>query len=249
MDKALYDMVYKRKSFHFFVNVGNESLDEKEIEQIYDAYKDFCPLYKDIKTAIRIVKMNKRGSEYCILMYSEQKDNYLQNIGYLGEQLDLYLVSKNIGTLWYGIGKPDIKYYGDLDYVIMIAIHKVSDIDKYRQDMFQSKRKKIDEMWVGRQIEGVTNIVRFAPSACNSQPWLVKNEDSLLIYRYKKPGKRGIMPAKMVSFYNRIDMGIFLCFLDLCLIHENIRYRKELFVDRGGDNELVLNASYELLHD
>ena len=34
---------------------------------------------------------------------------YLQNIGYLGEQLDLYLVSKNIGTLWFGIGKVEEK--------------------------------------------------------------------------------------------------------------------------------------------
>lgn len=34
-----------------------------------------------------------------------KNDNYLQNVGYLGEQLDLYLVSKNIGTLWFGIGK------------------------------------------------------------------------------------------------------------------------------------------------
>ena len=29
----------------------------------------------------------KRGEEYCILLYSEKKDNYLQNIGYIGEQL------------------------------------------------------------------------------------------------------------------------------------------------------------------
>ena len=41
-------------------------------------------------------------TEYCHilvdtkLLYSEKKDNYLQNIGYLGEQLDLYLTSLNI---------------------------------------------------------------------------------------------------------------------------------------------------------
>ena len=39
------------------------------------------------------------------MFYSENKDNYLTN-GYLGEILDLYLVSQNIGTLWYGLGKP-----------------------------------------------------------------------------------------------------------------------------------------------
>lgn len=59
---------------------------------------------------IKIVKDSttyNRGQEYFILFYSEKKDNYLQNIGYLGEQLDLYLTSKNIGTLWFGIGKVE----------------------------------------------------------------------------------------------------------------------------------------------
>ena len=40
----------------------------------------------DIRTAIRIVpaaKVNfKRDAEYCILIYSEKKDNYLMNAGY-----------------------------------------------------------------------------------------------------------------------------------------------------------------------
>ena len=50
-------------------------------------------------------------------------------------------------------------------------------------------------------------------SACNSQPWLVKSNGELSVYRYSKPGKRGIMPADKVSFYNRIDIGIFICFI------------------------------------
>ena len=73
----------------------------------------------------------------------------------------------------------------------------------YRNDMFKSKRKSVEEIWEGEQIHGVSDIVRFAPSACNSQPWLVKNNGELSVYRYRKPGKRGIMPADKVSFYNR----------------------------------------------
>lgn len=64
----------------------------------------------------------KRGSEYCILLYSEKKGNYLQNIGYIGEQLDLYLASMDIGSLWFGIGKTEEENYNGLDFVIMIAI-------------------------------------------------------------------------------------------------------------------------------
>ena len=100
-----------------------------------------------------------------------------------------------------------------MEFIIMFSIRKISDDSKYRKDMFKSKRKSAEEIWEGVQIPGVSDIVRFAPSACNSQPWLVKNDGELSVYRYRKPGKRGIMPADKVSFYNRIDIGIFICFI------------------------------------
>ena len=96
-------MISKRKSFHLFRNTGNETILANDIKHIKEIYETFIPLCPDIKTAIRIVPANKttckRGQQCCILLYSEKKDNYLQNIGYLGEQLDLYLVSQNISFL------------------------------------------------------------------------------------------------------------------------------------------------------
>lgn len=67
------------------------------------------------------------------------------------------------------------------------------------------------------------------------------------ITEYKKPGKRGIMPADKVSFYNRIDIGIFICFMDICLGHNGVGFEKTLYSDAGDDDkELVLNAKYRL---
>ncbi len=245
-------MIFRRKSFHIFRNVGNKSISKDELGDIQNAYSEFIPLNPEIKTAVRIVPEKEtncnRGGEYCVLLYSEKKEGYLQNIGYLGEQLDLYLVSRNIGTLWFGIGKTEEEPFEDMEFVIMFSIRKISDGSKYRKDMFKSKRKSASEIWEGEQIPGVTDIVRFAPSACNSQPWLVKNngDGELLIYRYKKPGKRGIMPADKVSFYNCIDMGIFICFMDICLEHNGNGFEKTLYSDAGEDKELVLNAKYRL---
>ncbi|MGN1414470.1 MAG: nitroreductase family protein [Anaerovoracaceae bacterium] len=251
MNNDLYEMIFKRKSFHFFRNIGDLTISSAEMEDIKDAYKAFVPLCPEIRTAIRIVPAGEtncsRGQEYCILLYSEKKSNYLQNIGYLGEQLDLYLVSRNIGTLWYGIGRTEEPSYDGLDFIIMIAISKVDDVKKFRKDMFKSKRKPIDEIWTGKQIPGVTEIVRFAPSACNTQPWIVENSDTdITVYRYQKEGKRGIMPADKVSFYNRIDIGIFLCFLDLCLQHNGLDYSFELYPDDGTDAEKTKVAAYTI---
>lgn len=87
MEKELYSMIFKRKSFHIFRDIGNINPDE--LQSIEEKYNNLTPLINSIQTAIRIVPADqttcKRGQEYCILLYSEKKDNYLQNIGYIGE--------------------------------------------------------------------------------------------------------------------------------------------------------------------
>ena len=250
MDNNLYQMIFKRKSFHLFRNIGNEKITEEELKDIENKFKELKPLQEDIKVKIKIVKDSttcRRGQEYCILFYSEKKDNYLQNIGYLGEQLDLYLVSKNIGSLWFGIGKPEEQKLDGLDFVIMIAIAKVDSADKFRKDMYKSKRKELSEIWSGNNFIDIANIVRFAPSACNTQPWKVEaTEKEIKVFRYRKEGKRGIMPKDKVIYYNQIDIGIFLCFLELCLEHNNINYKKELFIEKNHEQENNLTAIYHI---
>ena len=246
-----YDMIFKRKSFHLFRNVGDEKITSDELAEIEKAYRDFAPLYAEIRTAIRIVTAQavkiRRDAEYCILIYSEKKENYLMNAGYIGEQLDLWLVKHNIGSLWFGIGKPDEPTFNGMDFVIMIAIRKVSDETKFRKDMFKAKRKPLSEIWSGDGL-GVADIARFAPSACNTQPWYTENKNGeLTVFRYKKPGKRGIMPADAVAYYNRIDIGIFLCILEICLCKNGIKFERKLFTDNSGDAEMTKSAKYTVI--
>lgn len=63
----------------------------------------------------------------------------------------------------------------------------------------------------------------------------------------QKAGKRGIMPADKVAYYNRIDIGIFLAFLELCMAHEEIAFERVLFSDNSDDErEETLVAKYKL---
>ena len=244
MNKELYKEIFRRKSFHTFRERSDEAITQEELDDILNAYKNFDSL-NDIKTEIKIVKAEEttchRHEEYCIMMFSEIKDGYLQNIGYLGEQLDLYLVSKNIGSLWFGIAKSNEVYNG-LNYVIMIAIAKVNS---FRKDMFKSKRKDLDVIWNGDDLN-ISNIVRFSPSACNSQPWYVENKDNkLYVYRKSKSGKVGIMPKNASVFYNQIDIGIFMCILEICLLHEGVTYKRTIYKDNETFENNELNAIYE----
>lgn len=129
----------------------------------------------------------------------------------------------------------------------MIAIAKIDDESKFRKDMYKSKRKSLSEIWEGDNFLEIGNIVRFTPSACNTQPWRVEtSENELKVYRYRKEGKRGIMPKNRVIYYNQIDIGIFLCFLELCLDKNNISYDRKLFVEENHENENNLVAEYKI---
>lgn len=245
-----YKQIFKRKSFHIFKDP--EILTEEEIFRLREFVETVKPLNGEIKTEIHIVPEEettcKRGGQYCILFYSERKGEYLRNIGYIGEQIDLYLASQNIGALWFGIGKPQAMQVNGLEYIIMISIAKMPET-KFRKDMFKAKRKPVDEIWSGDSL-GIAEIVRFTPSACNTQPWIVENTgEELIVYRFKKPGKRGIMPADKVRYYNRIDMGIFLFMLETCLLQGNYAFERTLFADKTDDSvEKTLVAKYTLIN-
>ena len=70
-----YREIFKRKSFHFFKE--RESISERELADLNEFMKGIVPLNPQIKTEIKIVKEEettcKRGGEYCILFFSEEK--------------------------------------------------------------------------------------------------------------------------------------------------------------------------------
>ena len=70
--------------------------------------------------------------------------------------------------------------------------------------------------------------------------------NSFAVHQASNNDEVRIMPAKMIPFYNRIDIGILLCFLDICLTHSKINYYRTLYSDCDDDAEMILNAVYKL---
>ena len=135
------------------------------------------------------------------------------NVGYMFAQLDLYLASKDIGVCWYGMGKTKVEY-GEYKFVIMMA-HGKADPSEFRKDYRKSKRKETAEIWSENNgFEAIAEVVKYAPSSCNTQPWRVFcDRDKIKIYR--TTDIKSIMPKDKVPFYNSIDMGIFLYYLEV----------------------------------
>lgn len=245
IDKEYYKMIFKRKSFRRFndtLKISNDELDDIE-----NKIKGLIPLIDNIGVKYSIVPREettcKRG-EYCLLIYSEEKENFLLNIGYMFEQLDLYLASKDIGVCWYGMGKTQESEYEKLKFVIMIALGK-GQPSEFRRDYTKCKRKETQEIWSGVSgLETIAEVVKYAPSACNTQPWrVVYEKNKLKIYRITNV--KSIMPKDKVSFYNSIDMGIFLYFLELTLLYNQISFQRFLCTEEDKD-ELIPIAIYNL---
>ena len=54
------------------------------------------------------------------------------------------------------------------------------------------------------------------------------------------------MPKDKVIYYNQIDIGIFLCFLELCLNKENIKFDRIIYTEENHENSKNLTAIYKL---
>lgn len=52
------------------------------------------------------------------------------------------------------------------------------------------------------------------------------------------------MPADLVTYFNRIDIGIFLFILEACLKHEGYSFQRKLFFETDENAERNLTAEY-----
>lgn len=237
-------MIFKRKSFRRFNDTL--TLSKEELHDIEQKIKSLVPLVNGIETKYKVVPResttSKRG-EYCLLIYSEEKEHYLLNIGYMFEQLDLYLASKNIGVCWYGMGKVNEPQFENFKYIIMMALGKAEE-GEFRKDYKKSKRKETKDTWKGDLMQEIGDIVKYSPSACNTQPWRVICENNT-IKVFQTTEVKSIMPKEKVPFYNSLDMGIFLYFLELALSHNSISFQRYLRVE-NNDTNLIPIATYVL---
>lgn len=91
----------------------------------------------------------------------------------------MWFAANNIGVCWYGRGNPVEPSYHGLEFVIMLAIAKTGE-KNFRRDYKKSKRKTVEEIWTGEPYGALSEVIRYAPSACNSQPWLIEYYESYL---------------------------------------------------------------------
>ena len=198
----LKEQIYVRKSCRNYLD------DNVDMNLIHDFMSNVKPLddainYSyDILEASEVNIRTRWNAPYYLALYSEKKENYLENVGFVFQQLSLYLQSVGIGNCWVGMASPKNKKD---NFVIVISFGKS---DKMTRELSSFKRKSLDK--ISDFADDRLVPAQLAPSAINSQPWYFKHtDDGFDVYQQKQ----NILKRQVLKKWNPIDMGIALAHL------------------------------------
>jgi nitroreductase len=199
------DIIRKRKSVRKY---DPAPLDAAVLEKVRAQIETLKPLYPDIKFSVEIANKTKGisniKSPHYLVFYSEEKDGCLENIGFIGQQMDLFFSATGLGSCWLGASKPEQKEETALPHVICMAFGKPAE--PLHRELSAFKRKPLSAVSEGSDER--LEAARLAPSAVNKQNWYFIAENNCIHCYWKKS-------SSLLSFiYNKlhsIDMGIALC--------------------------------------
>jgi nitroreductase len=199
---TLSEMIYQRKSCRSFTG---KSVDAEMIEKILSF--EMKPLYPEIKARMDIVSRNKVKcicpwtTPQLITICSEEVEGYLENIGFLFQQMDLYLQTLGFGVCWLGMGRMNPKTtvaVEGMKFVIMLAFgHPKGDQLRYNLKGF--KRKPMEQ--ITDKPDPRLEPVRLAPSAINSQPWYFTHAGDTIHVWCSKKGSRMDVGIALAHLY------------------------------------------------
>ena len=188
---TLKEMIFQRKSCRSFTG---KPMDAEVIEKILSV--DLKPLYPEIKVRMDIVGRDKVKcicpwtTPQLITIYSEEAEGYLENIGFLFQQMNLFLQALGLGVCWLGMGRMNPKTTQQVEgmkFVIMLAFGHPKG-DPLRHDWKGFKRKSMEQ--ITESCDPRLEPARLAPSAVNSQPWYFTHEGNAIHAYCAKKGSR-----------------------------------------------------------
>ena len=218
----LYPAIFQRKSIRNFTPTP---LDENTLKEISEQLNNLKPLYENKKIDFKILstkdvnqRMMKKAPHY-LAAFCEVTDGYKTNLGFMMQQMDLFMSAKGIGSCWQGIPSvtKEVQKSTDLKFTILIAFGKARE-PLYRSDISEFKRKSYSEISSNTEIPKIIEAARLAPSATNNQPWFFTGNRNI-IHAYI--GKPGLLKKILTGKYPPIDIGIALCHLNIAARHFN----------------------------
>jgi nitroreductase len=214
----LYPIIFKRKSIRKFEDSPIDNI----LKEINDYIHILTPLY-DIMTDVKIISSEdvklrgmKKAPHY-LAIFSEKKEGYLVNVGFMFQQMDLWFSANGIGSCWQGIPKPkkEILESSDFKFIILIAFGEPSN-SLYRESISEFRRKPIQKITDIINAEELIEPARLAPSAVNNQPWYFRGNKNIIdVYS----NKTNFLKSLLIQKYTSIDIGIAIRHIKIAAEH------------------------------
>ncbi len=221
-NSQLYETIFKRKSVRKF---DMAPLDTAVITEVKNYAAGLKSLDERIKHEfIFLTSGDVKGlfpikAPHYVCFYSEKKEGYLMNAGFLMQQMDLYFSASKMGSCWLGTAKPSKNLperKDDMEFVIMIAFGNPKE-SLHRANIGEFKRKNMAEITDLTGMDELLEPVRLAPSSNNLQPWYLNGASDEITVNRKN---LNVIIAPIYNKLNQIDIGIALLHLWLSLDHQ-----------------------------
>lgn len=211
-----YEAIFKRCSVRKY---DANPLDKETLTQTNKYIDNLKPLYRNIKTKIKIIddlgtgKVFAHDPPHFVTLWSENKSNQNMNAGYMIQQLSLYLTTIGLGSCIVAAHRPTQEIIDENNignYIIMMGFGKPAS-EYIRSDKSQFIRMSQNDFLVSGEYNDIIEACRLAPSAKNEQPWKVINADNKIhVYSLKVDEPRRPIYTSLDS----LDIGILLYHLE-----------------------------------
>lgn len=217
----LYEAVFYRKSVRRY---KDEKIPGKLLCQIKSFYNKIVPLDSEIKTDIEILERKDNISlfkglfvidaPYYLVLFSEEKNGFEKNGGYIMENLVLYLLTKGLGSCYMGAAKALIADKPGMKQLLIVAFGYPSG--NLLREPAKAKRLSLKELCISKEetddtIKSVLKAARMAPSAFNLQPWrFIAGSSKIHIFECRE-----LMHGMRTLSHREINMGIMMSHIAL----------------------------------
>lgn len=261
-----FEAVYKRKSVRKY---SNHRLSPSVLSEIKAKINNIDKLFEDIDSRIVVAedgekvqktfsglksKIARVDAPHYLIGVSEEKEGYLENIGYMVEEAVLYLTRNNIASCWLGSGIESGLLEDIFDFqgnTVILAAFGEPEKRALRDDPGSASRKDIGKLMIDghedlpKDVDKMIDCARMAPSALNSQPWRFLYEEETLHIFIEKKGMFKKLAGKIsdLNRLNHIDVGIALKHLEIGAqkFSKDIRF-EDLGKEKKG-YEYIISAS------
>lgn len=225
----LYASIAQRKSCRKY---DMAPLGHDFIKKMEEALQGFERLFPDLPISYRFTSKVKGSfhvdAPHYLVISGHGKQGEAESVGFLFQQLVLWLDAMEIGSVWLG-GSKDTEQSRS-DDIIILAFGRTTEPVHRTLDAF--KRKPIDTI-TNAPDDSCIQAAHLAPSGVNTQPWFFeKQTDSVLLYKQKLK-----LPLSLLYKHSDVDMGIALCHYALACKEAGIPFhfrRETALPDKPG---------------